>query len=155
MNTAIKLMNTLAILRGTFGNFRPPSMTSSACINLHINLLLLRTRAIWEHYKINEHPRNPSGYFQELSTAIDDFFGLHQSSCKLTITSNARSLWILKKLMNTLAMLRGTFSNFRPLSMTCWACVNLHIKLLLLRMCAICKHYKINEHPHHPSGYFR
>ena len=78
-------------------NFRPLSMTSSACISLHINLLLLRTRAICEHrYQINEHPRNPSGYFQELSTAIDDFFGLHQSSCKLTMTSNARYLWTLK-----------------------------------------------------------
>ena len=49
---------------GYIRNFRPLSMTSSACIIFHINLLLLRTRAICEHYKINEHPRNPSGYFR-------------------------------------------------------------------------------------------
>ena len=32
------LMNTLAILRGTFGNFRPLSLTTSACVNLHYKL---------------------------------------------------------------------------------------------------------------------
>ena len=43
----IMLMNTLAILRGTFGNFRPLSLTTSACINIRIlNLPLLRKRAM-------------------------------------------------------------------------------------------------------------
>ena len=32
-------MNTLAILRGTFGNFRPLSLTTSACVNLHAYIL--------------------------------------------------------------------------------------------------------------------
>ena len=94
---AFSVMNTLAILWGTFGNFRP--------------LLFY-------------------------------YFGLRQSSYKLTITDLecARS-WTLNKslyqlvntikLMNTLAILRGTFGNFRPLSFTTSACVNLHINLPL------------------------
>ena len=34
------LMNTLVILRVTFGNFRTLSLTTSACVNLQIDLLL-------------------------------------------------------------------------------------------------------------------
>ena len=103
---------------GTFGNFRTLTFTTSACVNLFINLLLLRTRAIvntknplptCEHYNINEHPCHPSGYIR----------------------------------------------NFRPLSMTSSACINLHVNLLLLRTRAISEHYKINEHSRNPSGYFR
>ena len=39
------LMTTLAILRGTFGNFRTLSLTTSAYINLHIDLLLITSNA--------------------------------------------------------------------------------------------------------------
>ena len=39
-------MNALAILGGTFGNFRPLSLPTSAWSNLHLNLPLLQTRAI-------------------------------------------------------------------------------------------------------------
>ena len=42
---AIMLMNTLAILRVTFGNFRTLSLTTSACVNLHIDLLLITSNA--------------------------------------------------------------------------------------------------------------
>ena len=42
----IMLINALAILRGTFGNFRPLSLTTSACVNLQRHLPLLRTHAI-------------------------------------------------------------------------------------------------------------
>ena len=43
-------MNSLAILRGTFGNFRPLSLTTSACVNLHINLLLITSNAHYSKY---------------------------------------------------------------------------------------------------------
>ena len=62
----IMLMNTLAIHRGTFGNFGPLSLTTSTCVNLHRDLYHYLERALsptWEHYIVNEHPRNPSGYF--------------------------------------------------------------------------------------------
>ena len=63
----IMLMNTLAILRVTFNNFGTLSLTSSACVNPHINLRLIK-RALSptceQHYNVNEHPRNPSVYFR-------------------------------------------------------------------------------------------
>ena len=64
----IMLMNTLAILRGSFGNFRPLSLTTSACVNLHHKLTTdYFERALsptCEHYNVNEHPHNLSGYFR-------------------------------------------------------------------------------------------
>ena len=42
----IMLMNTLAILRGTFGNFRPLSLTTSTCVNLHRDLYHYLERAL-------------------------------------------------------------------------------------------------------------
>ena len=63
----IMLINALAILRGTFGNFRPLSLTTSTCVNLHRDLYHYLERALsptCEHYNVNEHPRNPSGYFR-------------------------------------------------------------------------------------------
>ena len=63
----IMLMNTLAILRGTFGNFRPLSLTTLTCVSLHRDLYHYLERALsptCEHYNVNEHPRNPSGYFR-------------------------------------------------------------------------------------------
>ena len=64
---SVMLMNTLAILRGTFGNFRPLSLTTSTCVNLHKNLYHYLKRAVsptCEHYNVNEHPGNPAGYFR-------------------------------------------------------------------------------------------
>ena len=80
----IMLMNTLAILRGTFGNFRPLSLTTSACVNLHIlNLPLLRKRAMVNaemplQIAFSEMNTLPifRGYSRQLFTTIVDFFGL-------------------------------------------------------------------------------
>ena len=61
------LMSTLAILRGTFGNCLPLSLSTSACVNLHRDLYHYFERALsptCEHYNVNEHTRNPSGYFR-------------------------------------------------------------------------------------------
>ena len=63
----IMLMNTLAILRGTFGNFPPLSLTTSTCVSLNRDLYHYFERALLptcEHYNVNEHSRNPSGYFR-------------------------------------------------------------------------------------------
>ena len=63
----IMLMDTLAIRRATFGNFRPLSLTSSTCVNLHRDLYHYFERALsptCEHYNVNERPCNPSGYFR-------------------------------------------------------------------------------------------
>ena len=54
-----------------------------------------------KHYKINEHSRNPSGVLSVSSTIIMDYFGLRQSSYKLTITSNARYRKHLKPFANS------------------------------------------------------
>ena len=48
----ITLIKTLGILQGTFGNFRPLSLTPSACVNLHLNLPLPTSNARYrEHLK--------------------------------------------------------------------------------------------------------
>ena len=46
----IMLIDTLAILRGTFGDFRPLSLTTSACVNLNINLSLITSNAHYSKY---------------------------------------------------------------------------------------------------------
>ena len=64
---SVMLLNTLAILRGTFGNFRPLSLTTSTCVSLHKDLSHYLERALsptCKHYNVNELPRNPSGYFR-------------------------------------------------------------------------------------------
>ena len=55
---------------------------------------------------------------------------MRQSLKTLTITWNARYRQIVNSvmLMNTLAILRGTFGNFRPLSLTTSTFVNLYFK---------------------------
>ena len=113
----------------------------------------------WCKHYVNEHPRNLSGYFRWLSTTIIDCFGLRQSSKTLTIISSARYRQLVNTimLMNTLAILQGTFGNFRPLSLTTSTCVNLHRDLyhyLESALSPTCEHYNVNEHPRNPSGYF-
>ena len=52
---------------GTLGNFRPLWLTTSTCVNLHRDLYHYLERALsptCEHYNVNGHPRNPSGYFR-------------------------------------------------------------------------------------------
>ena len=150
------LMNTLAILRGTFGNFRPLSLTTSTCVNLHRDLYHYLERALsptCERYNVNEHPRNPSGYYGWLLWLASIFLENY------TITWNARYRQLVNAimLMNTLAILRGTFGNFRPLSLTTSTCVNLPRELyhyLERALSPTCERYNVNEHRRYPSGYF-
>ena len=56
------LMDTPAILRGTFGNFRPLSLNTLACFSLHRDLYHYLERALsptCERYDVNEHPGDP------------------------------------------------------------------------------------------------
>ena len=167
------LMNTLAILRG---NFRPLSLTTSTCVNLHKDLYRYLERALsptCEHYNVNVQPSqdfgvlsvtfnhyhwllrlasmfkdtyhyfesalsptcehyNVSESFEVLSVTFDHYrWLLHLASIFIvtyTITWNARYRQLVNTIMliNTLAILRGTFGNFRPLSLTTLTCVNLH-----------------------------
>ena len=85
---------------GTFGNFRPVSLTTSACVNLHFKLTITSNASYREHlkafanyckhYQINEHSRNSSGVLSVTFDHYHDYCGLRQSSYKLTITTNAR-----------------------------------------------------------------
>ena len=80
-----------------------------------------------KHYKINEHSGNTSGVLSVTSTIIMDYFGLRQSSYKLTITSNARYRKHLKPFANSYEHYKinehwqyfgGTIGNSQPLSWT-------------------------------------
>ena len=107
--------------RGTFGNFRPLSLTTSACVNLHIlNLPLLRTRAMVNAYS-NAFTKLRSLKWT-LSPSVGDTFGNFwplsltssacvKSSCLLTISTNQRyRKWPYAFVkMNTLAIFRGYF----------------------------------------------
>ena len=60
-------MNTLAILGGTFGNFRPQSLTTFANASIFKDTYHYLERTLspnCEQCNVNEHPRYPSGYFQ-------------------------------------------------------------------------------------------
>ena len=138
-------MNSLAILRGTFGNFRPLSSTTSACVSLHRDLYHYLDRALsptCERYNVNEHPSNPSGYYGWLLWLASIFLENY------TITWNAcyRQLVNAIMLINNLAILRGTFGNFWPLSLTTSTCVNLHRDLyhyLERALWPTCEHYML------------
>ena len=118
----LMLISTLAILRGTFDNFRPLSLTTTTCVNLYGDLPLIsyyferELSPTFEHYNVSENPHNPSGYF---SVTFD------QHRC------------LLRLALIFIGILRGTFGNFRPLSFTTSACVNLERHLPLLRTHAI------------------
>ena len=104
---SVMLMNTLAILRGTFGNFRPLSLTTSTCVSLHRDLYHYLERALsptCEHYNVNEHPRNPSGYF---SVTFDHYHWLLRLASRHL--PRYRQLVNIVMLMNTLAIFRGYF----------------------------------------------
>ena len=151
------LMNTLAILRHTFANFRPLSSTTSACVSLHRDLYHYLDRALsptCERYNVNEHPRNPSGYYGWLLWLASIFLENY------TITWNAcyRQLVNAIMLINNLAILRGTFGNFWQLSLTTSSCFNLPRELyhyLEYALSPTCERCNVNEHRRYPSGYFR
>ena len=153
----IMLMNTLAILRGTFGNFRPLSSTTSACVSLHRDLYHYLKRALsptCERYNVNEHPRNPSGYYSSLLRLASIFLENY------TITWNARYRQLVNAIMLiiTLAILRGAFGNFWPRSLTTSTCVNLPRELYHYLEHALSRTFErcnVNEHRRYSSGYFR
>ena len=153
----IMLKNTLAILRGTFGNFRPLSSTTSACVSLHRDLYHYLERALsptCERYNVNEHPRNPSGYYSWLLRLASIFLENY------TITWNARYRQLVNAIMliNTLAILRGAFGNFWPRSLTTSTCVNLPRELYHYLEHALSRTFEpcnVNEHRRYSSGYFR
>ena len=123
----IMLMNTLAILRGTFGNFRPLSLTTSTCVNLHRDLYHYLECALsppCEHYNVNEHPRNPSGYLRPLSLTYSTCVNLHRDLYHYL--ERALSPTCEHYNVNEHPRFRGTFGYLRPLSLTTSACVNLH-----------------------------
>ena len=159
----IMLMNTLAILGGTFGNFdlyhwllRLASVSIETCtitwnaryrqlvnaIMLMNTVVILRgTSVTFDHYR----------WLLRLASIFIVTY---------TITWNARYRQLVNTimLMNTLAILRGTFGNFRPLSLTTSTCVNLHRDLyhyLERALSPTSEHYNVNERPCNPSGYFR
>ena len=112
----------------TFGNFRPLSLTSSACVKSSCLLTISTNRRY--HKCLYTYSCHLSGV---LSVTFDHYhWVLRLASIFIktsTITSNARYRQLVNTimLMNALAILRSTFGNFRPLSLTTSACVNLHI----------------------------
>ena len=156
-------MNTLAILRGFFGNFRPLSLTTLACVSLHRDLYHYLECAVsptFELYDVNEHPGNPLGVLSV--TFCLYHWPLWLASLFIetsTITRNACYCQLVNAimLMNTLEIPRGTFGNFRPLASTTLACVSLHRDLYHYLDCVLsptCERYNVNEHPSNPSGYY-
>ena len=73
------------------------TITSNARHNEHLKAFANYCK----HYKINEHSRIPSGVLSVTSIIITDYFGLRQSSYKLTITLNARYRRHLKPFANS------------------------------------------------------
>ena len=78
-------MNTLAILGGTFGNFRPLSLTTLAWSIFNLTYHYYERTLFWtlkclgrllNTIQINEHSRSASGVVSVTSTTIIDYFGL-------------------------------------------------------------------------------
>ena len=119
----VMLMNTVAILRGTFGNFRQLSLTTSTCVNLHRDLYHYLERALsptCEHYNVNEHPRNPWGNFGnfDLYHWLLWLASVFIETCTITWNARYRQLVNAIMLMNTLeilGVLSVTFDQYRLL----------------------------------------
>ena len=99
---------------GTFGNFRPLSLTTSTCVNPHRDFYHYFERALsptCEHYNVNEHPRNPSGYFRPLSFTTSACVNLHILNLPLlrkhAMVNAEMPLQIAFSEMNTLPIFRG------------------------------------------------
>ena len=112
----------------TIGNFWPLSLTFSACVKSWCLLTISTNR----RYRkcLYTYSRHLSGV---LSVTFDQYHWLLRLASifieTYTITWNARYRQLVNTimLMNTLAILRGTFGNFRPLSLTTSACINIRI----------------------------
>ena len=131
------------ILRGTFGNFRPPLLTTQPCVKstclLTITTNLLYRKCLYAFPKL-----------RSFGVTFDNIQPLPfiTSPCvnvyKLTITSDTRYREPSNVFPNCVQCNElprnpsGILSvTFRPLSLTTSACVNLHIHLPLLRRRAI------------------
>ena len=174
-------MNTLAILREYFRYLSTIMMDYFGLFNLHFKLTITSNGRHHEHlkafvnycrhYKINEHSRNPSGVLSVTSTNIMDFFGLRQSSYKLTITSNARHREHLKAFANYCEHYKinehscnfsGVLSVTFDHSHDCFGLRQSLYKLTITSyaryrerlnaFASSCEHHKINEHSRNPSG---
>ena len=116
------LINTLAILRGTFGNFWRLSLTTSACVNLHIDLLLITSNARYRNLLNTIMLMNSLaillctlGNFRTLSLTTSACVNVHINL--LLITSNARYCQLVSTIMWTLSQFFGvllvTFEHYR------------------------------------------
>ena len=143
------------------------TITSNACHQEHLKAFANYCK----HYEINEHSRNPSGVLSVTSTIIMDYFGLRQSSYKLTITSNARYRKHLKAFANSCehykinehsfnssGVLSVTFDHYhdyfglRQSSYKLTITSNARYRERLNAFASSCEHHKINEHSRNPSG---
>ena len=125
----------------------------------------------FKHYKINEHSHNPSGVVSVTSIIITDYFGLRQSSYKLTITSNARYRRHLKPFANSFEhykinehsrnssrVLLVTFDHYhdysglRQSSYKPTITTNARYREHLNAFASSCEHHKINEYSFNPMG---
>ena len=150
-------MNTVPSFGDTFGNFWPLLLTSSACVKSSCLLTISKNRRYRKCYMpLSKWMPWPSfgvtfGNFRPLVSVFIETY---------TITWNARYRQLVNTimLMNTLAILRGTFANFRPLLLTTSTCVSLHRDLyhyLERALSPNCEQCNVNKHPRNPSGYFR
>ena len=117
------LINTLAILRGTFGNFWRLSLTTSACVNLNIDLLLITSNARYRNFLNTIMLMNSLAIllctlrnFRTLSLTTSACINVHINL--LLITSNARYcqlvstilVWTLSQFFGVLLV---TFEHYR------------------------------------------
>ena len=116
-------MNTLAILRGTFGNFRPPLLTTSATWLLTITTNRLYRKRLYAFPKLRSFGGTFSN-FQPLSSITSACVNRFIQTChylEQALSWTPKCLCqIAFNIINALAILGGTFGNFRPLSLTTW-----------------------------------
>ena len=116
-------MNTLAILQGTFGNFRPPLLTTSATWLLTITTNWLYRKRLYAFPKLRSFGGTFSN-FQPLSSitsaCVNRFIQTYHYLEQALSWTRKCLCQIAFYVMNALAILGGTFGNFRPLSLTTW-----------------------------------
>ena len=114
-------MNTLAILRGTFGNFRPPLLTTSATWLLTTTTNRLYRKRLYAFPKLRSFG-GTFGNFQPLSSitsaCVNRFIQTYHYLEHVLSWTPKCLCQIAFNVMNALAILGGTFNNFRSLSLT-------------------------------------
>ena len=174
-------MNILVILREYFRSLSTTIMDYFGLVNLHFKLTItsnarhhehLKAFAnYFKHYKINEHSRNSSGVLSVTFDHYHDYFGLRQSSYKLTITSNSRYRRHLKPFANSFehykinehsrnssGVLTVTFDHYhdycglRQSSYKLTITTNARYREHLNAFASSCELHKINEYSCNRSG---